>query len=351
MSDKQKKLFLLLLPAAIILFVVFAWFELKGDKPKVEESKVIKIDIPDIPNNEKRQAKEEIFDAYERKEMNFSEERKNIKSEKKDFFGLSGKKSNNDIEELYNKESRAGKSYKEESVPVISKTKRRVEVNDYEKSDEIKELEQRNQKIKASSGIEDEEKVNKNMGDEVNETTKEYQSDSGFGIAYGESFKNENESGKNINIDLNDFIKAELLSDKNVKDNSELVFILSEEYVTEQYTINKMARLYCTANVIGDRIDIICNTIRNTDGKIYNMRLCGYNENYQRGIRIEGKIDKVVNETNNEALEEGAEIITDITGVGSGIRDVLRSGTRAMEKDIEILLKEGYLMLFIDEKN
>ena len=349
MSDKQKKLFLLLLPAAIILFAAFVWFELKSDKPKIEETKKIQIDIPDIPNNEKRQAKEEIFAAYERKEMNFNEERKNIKSDKEDFFGLAGKKSHNDIEELYNKESEAGKSDQEATVPVIRKTQSRVEVKEYEESKEMQELEQRNKQMKKNSGIEDEEKGNESE-DEANKT-EDFQSDGGFGIAYGESYKNENESGKNINIDLNDFIKAELLSDKNIKDNSELVFVLSEEYVTEQYTINKMARLYCKANVVDNRIDIICNTIRNTDGKIYNIRLCGYNENYQRGIRIEGKIDKVVNETNNEALEEGAEIITDITGVGSGIRDVLRSGTNAMEKDIEILLKEGYLMLFTDEKN
>lgn len=350
MSDKQKKLFLLLLPAAIILFLVFAWFELKGDKPKIEETKKIQIDIPDIPNNEKRQAKEEIFAAYERKEMNFNEERKNIKSDKEDFFGLAGKKSHNDIEELYNKESEAGKSDQEATVPVIRKTQSRVEVKEYEESKEMQELEQRNKQIKTNSGIEDEEKINESE-DEANKTTKDFQSDSGFGIAYGESFQKENESGKNSIIDLNDFIKAELLSDKNIKDNSELVFVLSEEYVTEQYTINKMARLYCKANVVGDRIDIICNTIRNTDGKIYNIKLFGYNENYQKGIRIEGKIDKVVNETNNEALEEGADIITDITGVGSGISDVLKSGTRAMKKDIEILLKEGYLMLFKDEKN
>ena len=350
MSDKQKKLFLLLLPAAIILFAVFVWFELKGDKPKIEETKKIKIDIPDIPNNEKRQAKEEIFDAYERKEMNFSEERKKIKTEKEDFFGLAGKKSHNDIEELYNKESEFGKSDQEVVATVVSQPQRRLDVKEHEESKGIKELEQRNKQMKINSGIEDEEKVNESEN-EANKTNEDFQSDSGFGIAYGKSFKKENESGNNSNIDLSDFIKAELLSDKNIKDNSELVFVLSDEYVTEQYTINKMARLYCTADVVGDRIDIICNTIRNIDGKIYNIRLFGYNENYQRGIRIEGKIDKVVNETNNEALEEGAEIITDLTGVGSGIRDVLKSGTKAMEKDIEILLKEGYLMLFINEKN
>jgi hypothetical protein len=342
MSDKQRKLFLLLLPAAIVLFGVFVWFEFKEGKPTQEKSAGLQIDIPDIPNGERQKEKEEIFAQYERKEMNFNEERKNIKSEKEDFFGLAGSKSYSDIEEIYNNQSGRNKTTENESETEVSYSQKRSVQNQPNKTSQIENLDKRSQEVKKN--VSDNNATNNQEKD--NEDNEPFQTVEGFGIAYGDG---ELQKREKISENITDFIKAELLSEKKIRDNSELIFILDEDYTKENITFNRMAKLFCTADIVGDRIEITCNTIRNTDGKIYNMHLRGYNENYQRGIRIEGKIDKAVNETSNEVLEEGSELLADITGFGSDLGDIMQVGTDAMEKEVEILLKEGYIMLFRDE--
>lgn len=142
----------------------------------------------------------------------------------------------------------------------------------------------------------------------------------------------------------NRFLVAVLEEDKKLRANSQLTFIAMDELATEEGIIAKQSLLFGFVTFKQDRIEVEINKIQNADGTVTAVHLIGYNENYQRGIRYEGRVDKAMQRGSNSAVNSASEVASSAAGRLAG--SVIRSTSDVFQKQPEIFVGKGYRMYF-----
>jgi len=145
-----------------------------------------------------------------------------------------------------------------------------------------------------------------------------------------------------------DFIEAFLIKDIKIKNGTQMVFILNKSMEVKNLRFNKMSRIFAVARYSSNNVDIVANVIQNTDGKKYPIRMIGYNENYQKGIFDNTKVDEKVNKGKNKVLDDASLLIpsTEIRFVSSVLNSAGQATKDVFKKEPEIHISEGYRMYF-----
>lgn len=154
----------------------------------------------------------------------------------------------------------------------------------------------------------------------------------------------------NNTVASNLYYDAFLLSDTKIKNGSQLVFILSKDSEISGIKFRKMSRIFAVASYTSNNVDVVANMIQNTDGKKYPISVIGYNENYQKGIFNNSKIDNAVNEGTEEFANDAVAIPTSSIQFVSSVLNATGKATKeAFKKEPEIFISEGYRMYFKSE--
>lgn len=152
----------------------------------------------------------------------------------------------------------------------------------------------------------------------------------------------------------NRFFEAFLIQDTRMKNGSQVTFILNQDVTINGIKFKKMSRIYGVCQFGSNVVNITTTTIQNTDGKKYPVRLTAYNENYQPGIYVSG-IEDVLNQGTNETEENLIDEMnpnSKLSVVNTGIKAIARTTKKAVRKEQEISMSEGYKMYFpIEEED
>lgn len=146
-----------------------------------------------------------------------------------------------------------------------------------------------------------------------------------------------------------EFISAVLEENQKLRDNSQVTFIAMEETETSYGKIPKQSLLFGYVRFGPDRIEVTVNRCQDTKGNNFPVQLTGYNENFQRGIKYEGKIDNAVQRGSNSAASSGAAAAAAAAGRAAG--SVVRGVSAALQKEPEIFIGKGYRMHFKESMN
>lgn len=165
--------------------------------------------------------------------------------------------------------------------------------------------------------------------------------------------QNDNQK-KNKKLKENRFFEAFLIQDTRMKNGSQVTFILNQDVEINGIKFKKMSRIYGVCQFGSNVVNIRTTTIQNTDGRKYPVSLTAYNENYQPGIYVSG-IEAVLNEGTNETEENLIDEInpnSTMSVVNTGIKAIARTTKKAVRKEQEISMSEGYKMYFpIEEED
>jgi hypothetical protein len=153
------------------------------------------------------------------------------------------------------------------------------------------------------------------------------------------------EYGKVITNDDNKYYKAVTETDLIVREHGQMLFILQEDlyYPPLDKVFRKYSTLYGYSQMNQYHADIFINRIKATDNKLYDVSLIGYNSNYQKGIRYDGKYDKAMKETIKDALSETGDLVSGNVELGE---DAIENTKQQAFKDISFGVHKGLIMNF-----
>jgi len=146
-----------------------------------------------------------------------------------------------------------------------------------------------------------------------------------------------------------EFLSAVLEENKKLRDGSQLTFIATSDIKTETGNIPKQSLLFGYVDFMNERIEVHINRVRDTKGKNFPCNLVGYNENFQRGIKYEGKVDKAMERSSNTVVDEVAATSGSATGRLAG--RMISNTKDAFKRPPEIFIGKGYRMHFKEKKN
>lgn len=331
MKKLSEKQFLVLVgvPAcAVILF--FLYYMIFGsqneNKRVIENNNNSSVILPEVSSNTEYKAKTTIYEELEDKESQDKMNKKMMKDES--FFNI------NDQEIIEGDNKKKIVEFESNHAPVknpavnqknVSNTKSIHPIIKGEKMPLVQYQDKKETQLKEQS-----------ITDNSN--------DNGFGVY----------QGKNVNSNTNKeenkaFIPAFLDEGKKIKDGSEVVFILQKGSTINGIYFEKMSIMYGMASFNGNRIQIIINTIQDKKGGKHQVSLVGYNENYQKGIYYEDKLDKAVDQSKSSVASQTGSQIGQATGGRSGnlISSTINAGSRLLTRERgEISIAQGYKMFF-----
>lgn len=153
-------------------------------------------------------------------------------------------------------------------------------------------------------------------------------------------------------LSFNNYIEAFTLSDKKIKNNSQLIFILNENTTISGVRFRKMSRIFAVAVFRDGNVEIIGNVIQNTDGKEYSINLTGYNENFQQGIYTDSDNEKDINDSKDDIIDDlSYSPSTNSMLVSQALNAGQKGAKEIVKKQPEIYIAKGYKMYFKHEDN
>lgn len=325
MKKLSEKQFLVLVgvPACvIILFILYYMiFGSQNEKKRIiEKNNNSSVILPEVSSNTEYKAKTTIYEELENKESQEKVNKKLMKDES--FFNINDQEIN---EKVQNKEN----------IKIVIKTPVSNSVG-YQKNKPNTKIKQPVIKAENKAPVQYQEKAENSITE--NSTVD------GFGVYQGKTVNT-----SSIKSENNEFIPAFLDEGKKIKEGSEVVFILEKSSNINGKYFEKMSIMYGMASFNGNRIQIIINTIQDKKGGKHQVSLMGYNENYQKGIYYEDKLDKAVDQSKSRVASHTGSQIGQATGGRSGnlISSSINAGSRLLTRERgEISIAQGYKMYF-----
>lgn len=148
------------------------------------------------------------------------------------------------------------------------------------------------------------------------------------------------------------FYRAVTETDLTIREQGQMLFILQEDlyYPPLNKTFPRYSAMYGYSVMSKHYADIIINRIRSTDNKTYNVHLVGYNSNFQRGIRYDGKMDKAMQRTGRRTSGVVGNIIGNQNVTETPVEDLAGDATQNVGqeafKDVSFGINKGLVMNF-----
>ncbi len=378
LDEKKKKILLIMIPALILAVGVFGYFVydlIGGGQETVDEydpfarlsTRTVDAIAPPILDKADAYDKgyqdsvylanrdESIdFGRYEESRRQDSIQKAEAKRRRDELFASMGLSDGDAAEE---------KKDEHESQPIVTVPVQFADQQSSVQSGAISSVSSNNVLSKKSSGG-----VKKSTGNSNSSSKKKVveEEDDGYGYyGFGMTQSNssssqsvQSQSGNNQKkpkkLKENKFFEAFLIQDTRMKNGSQVTFILNQDVEINGIKFKKMSRIYGVCQFGSNVVNIQTTTIQNTDGKKYPVSLTAYNENYQPGIYVSG-IEAVLNEGTNETEENLIDEInpnSTMSVVNTGVKAIARTTKKAVRKEQEISMSEGYKMYFpIEEED
>lgn len=183
---------------------------------------------------------------------------------------------------------------------------------------------------------------------ESNENIKPVQEEKEITVSYG--FSSASGENNNTKKSSQENLWAQLDEKTTVMNNSSQVFLLEKSAVIGGRTYPANSKLYTTAVVKADYIDILVTRIKDINThEEFLVDMYAVNENRTRGIKYQGKINKESDEASRNLLSETSRALYrryNVEGVaeaaGDGIEEIVG------RDKIEVPVSKGYRLIFIE---
>lgn len=319
MNDKDKKFYYLFLPIAVIMVAAAVIYITVYKEKKTEEIQTLNmLPIPDVDADTAEVSK---IDGYARlAERDNNKERERKLMDNKDFFGISDEQETEKNDRMFLYEE------KETAAPapeIKAATTKRQAVKQATVKTEVKERIVYVQAPAVKTPEPEPEQVYYNS----------------FAVHSGNNTAAVSETGSG---DV--YLLAVLEENQKLKDGTQLTFIAKDEFTYKNILIKKASILYGVASVSESNIDITINKVRLPSTELKDVKLSGYNENYQKGIHFKGKGDAVIKDAANTTIKNGVDVASG--GKSRMANNFVRGSSKSVEADAEVFIAKGYVMYF-----
>lgn len=375
-NEKDKKL-LMIVAIVVPIFLCFLVLASQGKKPKQEQQTVL-VDAVFTPDGEgeviSSQSKREAYELAEKqkKEKELIHSRKVVSSDH-DFYSIdpdskletkkqpsehpvsSSSSVDEDVKSLLQQYEEASASA---SAPAPAPTTTSAKASTITSTVEKPVKKAKTTAFPAQESSLTGEKAN--AIPPLSQTSQQTRKSSGITVVRSQTNANNNAGSTSMTASSSappeQYTPAVLEQDKEIQNGSNIMFILKEDMATTGgVKFKRGAYLFGKAALNNDFFDIQIYQIKNTDGKVHNVKMLVYDEYYNRGIRSE---DILTQTAKKEGLEESSnQIKTSASKTGVSLVDAMvNTGTRVVQrtqssKPVVVSLKAGYKVNIVESNN
>lgn len=331
---KQKKVIFLILPALVLLVIVFVVkFTQKED---VIEDKNKMASLIELKAGDGRDSIKNLSDVYRK-----SNAEEQLKFEQSKRQSLTAEQ----IQDMIKKKNQSG------NLNDVGFEETPIKSTDENKTIEVPKIRQKEEKVerKRYSSVSTAKETQKIS--ETKQPNPSYES-GGMGIAINTN-RDASEKSPEVKSVKAQYYPAYLEEEVVVKQNKSVVFVLSKDAIIDGELIKKNSTLFGKATDMGSYFDIQIDVIKDVNGNTHNVNLIVYNEKFSRGIVHDSKLNEAAKEGGGEAMNDISSEVSSAagnTGLGVASRtgsNIVRAVTR---RDASISLYQGY-KIYIKEVN
>ncbi|MDR2913268.1 MAG: conjugative transposon protein TraM [Tannerella sp.] len=326
---KNQKLYLMLVPAVIIMIAVIVSQVINvknafsSDEAKPSENDIsIKFELnPEVKKIEEQE------DDLNQKVENYREGERKLKETESTEISFSSVFKNREKKSVPDPVEEPNPTYTDEQQ--IQKASRPVSKASIPSRPS-------NRKVQTKRESETETPISKDNREPV----------SSMGVYVAPSAQGDNGSnGSSVNIPksiIQEYMDAVLEEDKTIEHGGNVIFILSKATTIAGITHKPGSTLYGRASLMGDMFDILVYQIKSTDGKMYTCTLTTYDENYNPGIRTGGEVNKAARENVDDAAIEQMDVSTTTGLLNTAIKAAAKTASQAKNRKVTVSLRKGY---------